>query len=147
MQDANPHEALAAIRAARSDLAPPGNYPLVYDIAYGLICGLLLAGPGMPKPWLSIAIPIALFGLVGLMMWWRKQYGWWVSGYSPKRARWVASGLVAVFVGLVGLSLYGRSTGPDWLYMVSGILGFFAAIAGSRLWLHVWRRELAEGVG
>jgi len=79
-----------------------------------------------------------------MIMWWRTKFGWWVSGYSPKRARWVAFGLLAVFLGLIGLSLYGRLVGPWWLFMVSGALGFVAAIAGSRIWMSVWRRELAE---
>jgi hypothetical protein len=143
-QDPNPHEALASIKAAREGLAPPTDYPLVYDLAYGAVCALLVAGQGMPEPWSTIALPVALGGLAGLVLWWRKKYGWWVSGYSPKRARWVAFGLIAVFLGLIALTLYGRDSGPSWLYLVSGALGFVAAIAGSRLWLHVWRKELAE---
>lgn len=143
-QDPNPHEALASIKAAREGLAPPTDYPLVYDLAYGAVCALLVAGQGMPEPWSTIALPVALGGLAGLVFWWRKKYGWWVSGYSPKRARWVAFGLIAVFLGLIALTLYGRDSGPSWLYLVSGALGFVAAIAGSRLWLHVWRKELAE---
>ena len=144
-QDPNPHEALASIKAARAGVAPPADYPLAYDLAYGVICALLVAGQGLPRPLSFIVLPIALCGLAGLVMWWRKTYGWWVSGVSPRRARWVAFGLMAVFLGLVGLTLYGRTVGPSWLYLVSGGLGFIAAIAGSRLWLHVWRRELAEG--
>ena len=144
-QDPNPHEALASIRDARAGLAPPADYPLAYDLAYGAICALLVAGQGLPQPWSFIVLPIALGGLAVLVMWWRKTYGWWVSGYSPKRARWVAFGLVVVFVGLVGMTLYGRTVGPSWLYLVSGGIAFVAAIAGSRLWLRVWRAELAEG--
>ena len=145
MTDPNdPAEALAAIRAARGGIVPPTDYPVTYDLLYGLICGLLVAGQGMPKPWSFIVIPIALGGLAGLVMWWRKKFGWWVSGYSPKRARWVAFALVAVLLGLMALSVYGRSAGPSWLYVVSGVLGFVAAIGFSRLWLRVWRKELAE---
>ncbi|HYC69126.1 hypothetical protein [Brevundimonas sp.] len=145
-QDPNPHEALASIREARTGLAPPADYPLAYDLAYGAVCALLVAGQGLPTPWSVIVLPIALGGLAALVMWWRKTYGWWVSGYSPKRARWVAFGLVGVFLGLVGLSLYGRVVGPSWLYLVSGGIAFVASIAASRLWLRVWRKELAEGL-
>jgi hypothetical protein len=144
-QDPDPREALAAIQAARTDLAPSGDYPIVYDLAYGLICGLLVAGQGMPRPWSFIVLPIALFGLAGLVGVWRRKYGWWVSGFSPKNARWVAFALAGVFLALVSLSLYGRYVGPDWLWIVSGVLGFVSAIAFSRIWLSVWRRELAEG--
>lgn len=142
-QDPDPHEALAAIRDARAGVAPPADYPLGYDLIYGGVCALLVAGPGLPQPWSVIVLPIALAGLALMISSWRKTYGWWVSGYSPKRARWVAFALAAVFVALVGLSLYGRGPGPDWLFLVSGGIGFVAAIAGSRLWLRVWRKELA----
>jgi phosphatidylglycerophosphate synthase len=144
-QDPNPHEALAAIRNAREGLAPPADYPIAYDLAYGAVCALLVAGQGMPRPWTFVVLPIALFGLAGLVMWWRKKFGWWISGYSPKRARWVAFGLVAVLLALMGLSLYGRFVGPGWLFLVSGGIAFVSAIVGGRLWMRVWRAELAEG--
>lgn len=145
-QDPKPHEALASIQSAREGLARSGDYPFGYDIAYGLICGLLVAGQGMPRPWSFIVLPVALGGLAALVIWWRKKYGWWVSGYSPARARWVAFGMMAVFLALIGLSIYGKFEGPEWLYLVSGGLGFVSAVAGGRLWLHVWRKELADGV-
>ena len=143
--DPNPHEALASIKAAREDLAQPVDYPIGYDLLYGAACGLLVAGQGMPRPWDFIVLPIALAAFVLMIMWWRRKFGWWVSGYSPKRARWVAFALVGVLIGLMGLSLYGRHIGPDWLWMVSGGLGFIAAVVGGRLWMHIWRKELAEG--
>ncbi len=144
-QDPNPHEALASIQAAREGVAPATDYPFGYDLIYGALCALLLAGPGMPAPWSTIVLVVALGGFGALIMWWRKTFGWWVSGYSPKRARWVSFGMVAVFVGLVFLSLHGRDEGPDWLFLVSGGLGFVTAIVGGRLWMQVWRKELAEG--
>lgn len=145
-QNPNPQEALASIRDARAGVAPPTNYPVAYDLFYGLVCGLLVAGQGMPRPWSFIVLIVSLCGLAAMVMWWRKTHGWWVSGYSPRRARWVAFGMLAVFLGLIGVTLYGRYVGPSWLFIPSGVLGFVAAIAGSRLWLHVWRRDLAEGV-
>lgn len=146
-QDPDPREALASIQAAREGAIPAADYPIGYDLLYGAVCGLLLAGPGLPHPWSIIVLPIALAGLALMITAWRKKYGWWVSGYSPKRARWVAFAMGAVFVGLVLLSLYGRGDGPDWLFLVSGGVGFVSAIVGSRLWLRVWRKELAEGIG
>lgn len=145
-QDPNPHEALASIQAARSSVAPDTAYPAWYDALYGGVCGLLVASQGMPTLWGLIVLPIALGGLAVMVMSWRKKFGWWVSGYSPKRARWVAFALLAAFLGLMGLSLYGRYVGPWWLFIVSGVIGFVVAIAASRLWMRVWRKELGEGL-
>ena len=139
-----PKEALASIQAARTGAPGKMDYPFTYDLFYGAACGLLVAGQGMPRPWDFIVLPIAIGGLLLMILWWRKTLGWWVSGYSPKRARWVAFGLVGLLLGLMGLSLYGRYVGPDWLWMVSGVVGFFGSILGSRLWMRVWRQELAE---
>ncbi|MFN3930772.1 MAG: hypothetical protein ACK4JY_03385 [Brevundimonas sp.] len=144
-QDPNPHEALAAIQEARTGVASVADYPIGYDILYGAVCALLVAGPGLPGRWPVAVIPVAMAGLVWMMTAWRKKFGWWVNGYSPKKARWVAYGLGAVFLALAFLSVRGQGAGPDWLFLVSGALGFVAAIAGSRLWHVVWRRELAEG--
>src|SRR4051794_35382633 len=115
-QDPNPHEALASIQAARSSVVANTTYPAWYDALYGGVCGLLVASQGMPTLWGLIVLPVALGGLAVMVMSWRKKFGWWVSGYSPRRARWVAFGLVGVFLGLMGLSLYGRYVGPWWLF-------------------------------
>jgi hypothetical protein len=145
-QDPTPHEALASIQAAREGVAPSTDYPVGYDLLYGAVCALLVAGPGAPQPWSIALLPIAMAGLALMVVSWRRKYGWWVSGFSPRRARWVAFGLGAVLVGLVLLSLHGRGEGPDWLFLVSGGLGFVSAIVGSRLWLRVWRKDLAEEI-
>lgn len=143
-QDPNPHEALASIQAARAGVGAVTDYPVAYDLLYGVACALIVAGPGAPGRWSVALLPLAMAGLIFLMTAWRKKFGWWVSGYSPKRARWVAFALGGVLLALAFLSLHGRDEGPDWLFLVSGALGFVAAIVGNRLWMRVWRKELAE---
>ena len=145
-QDPDPQEALASIQAARNSLGHTMNYPVWYDALYGGVCGLLVAGQGMPQPWSFIVLPIALGGLAFMVMSWRKRFGWWVSGYSPRRARWVAIPLAVLFVGLVGVSFWGREQGLAWISLVTGPIAFVLAIGGGRLWMHVWRKELAEGM-
>lgn len=145
-QDPSPHEALASIQAARIGVASVVDYPIGYDILYGAVCALLVAGPGLPQPWSGVATPVAMFALVGLVMWWRKQYGWWVSGVSPARARWVAIGLGVVLLGLVLTTVRALPDGPSWLPFATGGAAFVAAIVGNRLWMRVWRKELADGV-
>lgn len=139
-------EALAAIRTARAGIAGPPAYPLGYDLLYGTACALLVAAQGLQAPYSLLVLALALGGLGLMIAGWRRHFGWWISGYSPRRARWVAVAMVVVFLGLMALSHYGRTDGPWWLYLVSGALGFVAAIAGSRIWMRVWRAELAEPV-
>lgn len=142
----DPKDALAQIQAARSSVVQSADYPVGYDIAYGGVCGLLVAGQGMPGSWPNIVLLIALAGLALMVAWWRKRVGWWVNGYSPKRARWVAIGLAALFIILMGVSLYGRYVGPWWLFLVSGAIGWIAAALAGRLWMRVWRKEMSEEI-
>ena len=146
-QDPTPHEALASIQAAREGLAQPTAYPIGYDLLYGAVCALLVAGQGMPRPWSFIALPIVMAGLILMIVGWRKKFGWWVSGYSPKRARWIAFALAAVLIGLMGLSIWGKAAGIVWMPLATGAAGFVAAIVGGRIWMAIWRRELAEADG
>jgi len=127
-------------------MATPVDYPIGYDVLYGAICASLVAGQGLPTPWSLVVLAFALGGLGLLVASWRNRFKWWVGGYSPRRARWVAVAMAVLFLGLMGLSLYGRFLGPDWLFLVSGAIGFVSAIVGSRLWMHVWRKELSEDI-
>lgn len=146
MTNPNPEDALAMIDEARAGAIGVDTYPLGYDILYGGICALLVAAQGLPQPWPLPALALALCGLAIMISGWRKRFGWWVSGFSPGKARWVAFAMGAVFLGLFAMTIYGREVGPDWLFLVSGALGFVAAIGGSRLWMRVWRKELSEAL-
>ncbi len=142
----DPRDALASIRAARAGVAGPPEPHLGFDLLYGTSCGLLVVGNGLEAPWSLLVLGIALAGLGLLVARWRRRFGWWINGYSPRRARWVAFGLVAVLLALVAVSRYGHAQGPWWLFLPAAAIGFVAAIAGSRIWMRVWRAELAGGV-
>ena len=142
---AEAREALAAIRQARESV--PGeiiNYPLWYDLLYGVICATLIGAQGLPQPWSILALVSSLGGLFWMIHWFRRRYGWWVSGYSPKRARWVAFAMVAVFLALIAVTFAGREFEVWWVSLATAPAAFVVAIVGSRLWMRVWRRELAE---
>jgi phosphatidylglycerophosphate synthase len=139
-------EALAAIRAARAGLPGPPAPHAGFDLLYGTACALLVAAQGLAAPWSMLLLGLALAGLALMVHVWRRRFGWWINGYSPRRARWVAYGMVAVFLALIAASAYGREHGPWWLFLAAGGAGFVAAILGSRLWMRVWRAELAGGV-
>ncbi len=146
-QDPNPKEALAAIRSARQGVPGDMKYPLSYDLLYGAACGLLVAGQALPTLWSLVCLAISLAGFGWMIQAWRKRQGWWINGYSPPRARWVAIGLGVALVGLMGLSIWGKTAGVAWTPLATGAAGFIVGILGGRLWMHVWKRELADGQG
>ena len=83
----DPQEALASIQDARAGLTRDLDYPVTWDMTYGLVLALLVGGQGLPTVWASVTFVFAMLGVVLSMQWWRKRYGWWISGYSPRKAK------------------------------------------------------------
>ena len=143
-QDPHPPEALASIRDARASVDRNLDYPVAWDMLYGLVMALLVGGQGLPGLWASATFVFSMLGVVLMVQWWRKRFGWWVSGYSPKKARWVAFGMVAAMLPLMGLSLSTRlGDGVWWLPLLAAGLAWLVAVIGGRLWMRVYRKELA----
>lgn len=141
-----PTEALASIRDSRAsvdDRLNRAHWSL--DVLYGAACAIIVGGQGLPQPIGILSVAVGLAGLAVMVSLWRKQTGLWVSGLSPRRARWVALGLGAALVGFVvaGMVL-NRVTGLWWPSLAVGVVAGVSAVAASRLWTRVYRRELAE---
>jgi hypothetical protein len=72
-----------------------------------------------------------------------------VTGLSPRRARWVAIGLGALFLPcMLGLVWAGRELSSTHLaQLVAGVMVavFAIALIGSRLWRRVYRAEMRGG--
>lgn len=144
-EDPTPAEALASIRAARSSVGDRLKVHWSYDLAYGLICGGVVASIGVPVPYGSLMLVVCMLGLVLMIHWYRKQTGVWISGLSPRRARWVALGLGFVLVGLcIASLLLTRRLGLWWAPFAAGAAAGLIAVVASRLWMRVYRRELEE---
>lgn len=142
--DPPPAEALAAIREARGAVGRDLRHGLGYELLYGLVCGLLVAGQGLPQPWAVLTVPIALGGLALMVRGWRARYGFWVDGFAPRRARWVALTTGAALALLMIASLAGRAMDMAWIPLVTGPVAFVVAIVCGRWWMAVYRRELQE---
>lgn len=138
--------ALESIHDARSSvLARLENVPWTYDLAYGAVIGLLVAGQGLPQPWAVLTAPIALGGLALMVRWWQARTGMWVGGFTPRRARWVAIGLAVVLVGLMLGNMYlTRVLHLWWSPLAAGGAAFVVAIVFGRWWMRVYRREMTE---
>lgn len=140
----NPAEILAEIQrsqdAVRNRVAASSWR---YDLLYSGVAALMVAGQAAPLPFNILASGGAAmaFGL----MWrkWSEKAGVAVTGYSPKRARWVAIGMAAVLMGLMLVALYCGRTGQIVWVAPLAVVAFATAFAGSRLWARVYLAETA----
>ena len=86
-----------------------------------------------------------MFAVVLMVQWWKKKYGWWVNGYSPRHAGKVAWVLVAFMMVMMGLGLWTRLyDGPAWMPWAAGALTWVVAGVSGRLWMRAYQRDLAE---
>jgi len=144
--DNNPHEALASIKAVRSSVADRMVLPWTYDALYAVGVGGMVASQIMPPPFGVIGIGLCLCLLALYVSLWKRKVGVWVSGVTPRRARWVAisGGLLAGVLMIVSMIIMDR-TGiwqiPLALAAVTTVCAFFV----NRLWVRVYRRELEQG--
>lgn len=144
-QDPDPHEALASIHAARAEIGRDLDYPIGWDFAYGAVLAALVAGQALPAPWNTTVFIFCMLGFVLMVQWWKKRFGWWVNGYSPRRAGRVAIGLAAFMLVMMGLALWTRLyDGPAWAPWVAGALTWSVAGFGGRWWMNAYKKDLAE---
>lgn len=138
----NPDELLAEIR--RSQEVVRGRIAKAswrYDLIYSTIAALMVGGQAAPTPFNVLASGCGALAFGLLWRSWSEKTGVGITGLSPKRARWVAIGLGAVFAVLMLASFYaGRRSEPLWALPLAAI-GFIAAMTFSRLWLRVYRAE------
>lgn len=133
---------LAALGAATRGYgnARPGE--AWYHLILGLGAGVVVAAQGFSMPW-SILAPLAIvLTIPALIAWWRSTHGWWVSGYGPTKARWIAIAMVPI----LGAAAFWSFVADNLL--VSIIAGAAAAAAVTLLgfaWMAVWRREIRKG--
>ena len=144
-QDPDPHEALASIQAARAEIGRDLDYPVWWDFAYGGILAVIVASLGLPAPWNTTVFIFCMLGVVLMVQWWKKKFGWWVNGYSPRKAGKVAWVLVAFMMVMMGLGLWTRLwNGPVWMPWAAGAATWIVAGFSGRLWMNAYKKDLAE---
>ncbi|MGZ3306386.1 MAG: hypothetical protein ACXU8U_11050 [Asticcacaulis sp.] len=140
----SPADALELIRRSQSataDRISRGGW--LYDTIYSVLLAGMIAGAalGLPR---GLAVVTACGALLLLLAFtWAKHHGVWLSGVTPLRARWVAFGLSACLVPLYLLSTWAAL--HHWspaVPVAAGFATFVVALAGSRLWRRVYRREM-----
>ena len=141
----SPAEALDSIRRSRAAVADRvAKNSKTYDLIYSSIAAVMVAGQAAPFPFNVMASTGACVAFVFLARKWAQKTGVFVSGVTPKRARWVAFAMGAVFVVLMLASLWSGRAHREWLAIPLGVVAFLLAGVGSRLWLRVFRAETRD---
>jgi hypothetical protein len=147
-EELDPRAALALVRDARVRMAERAATPVWYAPLYGLFCGLLVAGAGLPQPWGLIQVAVALIAVGLLYHRWTQISGLVVNGYRAGATRVIA---IALTFALVGLALGGLALrehmGLVWGPIACGIVGALIAAFASAAWDRAWREEIRRGAG
>lgn len=141
--DYSPAELLASVRQSQTVLADGySRHSWTYDLIYSALVAVMVGGYGLPLPYPLLVEAVALAGLVVLAKLWARKHGIWISGVTPKRARWAAIGIGAAMLPLFLINVWAARRGDAVLIpYLTGALSFIVALAGSRLWRHLFRRE------
>lgn len=138
--------ALEALNRTQAEMADRPAPHWSYGLAYGAICGLMVGGQGMPQPWAILSVAVGVSGLAVLVQCWKAKTGYWVNGMTPKRARWVAFGLLVIMFGLMIFNIWHSRTHGGWVVpVVTGVVAGVTAFVAGALWMRVWRREMRAG--
>lgn len=141
----HPEQALAALHQSRADAAMrkvPGGWR--YGLAYGALAGLLVAGQGLPPPLNIVISSLVTIGLGLLATAWARHSGVWVSGVTPRRARWVALGLGVITLAAAFGVVWARRAGLAWVAWPAGLGVAVVAVMAARLWRWVYRSDMAD---
>lgn len=147
VENPSPAEALEAVRRAQATVAEKvGKGSWSYDLTYSALVGVIVGNPVLPSPWSLAALVAAIAGLAALGYRWAARNGVWVSGLTPRRARWVAIGLGVVMAGMViGSRVVAEDFGFWQGSLALGAVAALIALVASRLWLKVYRAETGAG--
>ncbi|ESQ86425.1 hypothetical protein ABENE_18530 [Asticcacaulis benevestitus DSM 16100 = ATCC BAA-896] len=142
--DLSPAELLASVRASQAIMADGfSRHSWTYDLTYSALAAVMVGGYGLPLPYPFLIEGLALAGLVVLAKLWARKHGIWISGLTPKRARWAAIGIGAAMLPLLFITVWAaRLHNAPLVPYLAGGLSFIVALAGARLWRYLLRREV-----
>ena len=146
-QDPTPAEALEAIRQSRAAAerqVARGSW--CYDLTYSAIVAAMVGSQALDMPFSTLTIAAGVLALAVLFRRYSDRLGVTVTGMAPRRARWVAIGLGMALIPLMLAAIVLNYRHPPLHIQLLGMAGlvvvaFAVALAGSRLWLRVYRRE------
>lgn len=142
-EELDPRDALAMAERTRGRMLERAATPSWYAPLYGLFCGVLVMGAGLPQPMGMglIALAIVMLGL--LYQRWTQLSGISVNGYRAGTTRMIAIALVIALLGLMlaGLALR-EKLGFAWAPIACGAVGAVIAAFASAAWDKAWRDQV-----
>ena len=145
METENARDALAAVRSSEATFASKARWPLWRHAAYGLIMAMGVIAIGVPQE-LTPVIIVAF----GLSFWLiisgdRKRDGFFVNGYSSKRAA-PAIILAALLAGsgMIVILLTDTAFRWSWVSLAVAAIVFVGCTLASVWWEKLYQSELRE---
>ena len=145
--DLDAAQALAAVdrtRAALLERIAWGSWR--YDLTYSVLAAGVVMSQALPPPLNVLADAVVIVSLAALARWWRARTGVWISGVTPRRARWVALAIGLLAGAAAIATAIAARQGQAWIALVLGPVIGVLALGGSRLWRRVHRDEVQAGV-
>ncbi len=147
-EELDPRAALDLAARTRDRMAERAATPVWYAPLYGLGCGLIVAGGGLPQPWGMLLVVVGILSVALLYLRWTQLSGLSVNGYRAGATRVIAVGLAVAMVALMlaGLALRER-LGLVWAPVFCGLVGALVAAFASAAWDKAWQEQIRRGDG
>ena len=147
-EELDPRAALDLAERTRERMAARAATPAWYAPFYGIGCGLIVAGGGLPQPWGMLVVGIGILSVALLYTRWTRGSGLSVNGYRAGTTRVIAIGLAVALVALLlaGLVLRERM-GLVWAPVLCGLLAALVAAFASAAWDKAWQAQIRRGEG
>ena len=147
-EELDPRAALALAERTRERMAGRAATPAWYAPLYGIGCGLIVAGGGLPQPWGLLLVTLGIVSVTLLYLRWTQSSGLSVNGYRAGVTRVIAVALAFALVALLLAGLVLREKmGMVWAPVFCGLLGAFVAAFASAAWDKAWQAQIRRGDG
>lgn len=147
-EELDPRAALALAERTREQMAQRAATPAWYAPLYGVGCGVMVAGGGLPQPGGGILVGLGTIFIALLYVRWTQRSGLAVNGYRAGATRVIAVGLAAALLALLlaGLALR-EAMGLVWAPVLCGVVAALVAAFASAAWDKAWQAQIRRGEG
>ena len=128
----------AELQMARAATCPPWRHAL-----FGLMMGALIASFAFEFVIRTAILVLVLAAIPIIIRSDRKRMGMFINGYRRGKTRWVAFGILLVWLPLYAIAVhYGLTLHDHVVPLLLGALGFVIGTIGSLLWQRVFVSEM-----